>query len=465
MSTTTDTIGIRPGHPTEVDDDVDFDVLRVQLGGRLVTPGDPGWDEISRPWNLAIDQAPAAVVFAHSPRDVAAAVRFGRANGLAVAPQAGGHGATSRLAGSIVVRSSGLTDLAIDPVARIARVGAGVRWGALQAKLDGTGLTGMIGSNPDVSVVGYTLQGGYSWFTRAFGMGSDSLRAAEVVDAQGEVRWVDDTSDPELMWGLRGGGGNLAYVTAVEIDLHPAPEIAGGRLMFPFVAARAVLDAYVDATASAPPSVSLWASIVHLPDVSFIPEEVRGQSFVVIEGATTDGLELLKSALAPVRAAGPVVYDTVRVRTASEVGDICEEPVDPMPALHCARPLGDLTPQTVEALLAVSGTPGVMQIQVRHVGAVRPGHRPGFVTAVRSEFLVTSLALVPDPSMEPMIVKGFETVSEALLPWTEGAVGSTLLAPWDSLDRSASYGELERLRELVAREDPTGVFRAATGLS
>lgn len=450
---------------TDTSADIDLGALRAQVGARLVAPGDPGWEEISRPWNLAVDQAPAAVVLAQSSDDVAAAVRFGRAFGLDVAPQAGGHGATARLAGSIVVRSAGLTDLGIDPVARVARVGAGVRWGTLQAKLEGTGLTGMIGSNPDVSVVGFTLQGGYSWFTRAYGMGSDSLRAAEVVDAQGEVRWVDDASDPELMWGLRGGGGNLAYVTAVEIDLHPAAEIAGGRLMFPFAAARDVLEAYAVAAPAAPSSVTLWASLMHVPDVPFVPEEIRGQSFVVVEGAATDGLARLEAALAPVRAAGPVVYDTVRVRTASEVGDICEEPVDPMPALHSARPLGTFTPQAVDALLAVAQAPGLTQIQVRHLGAVRAGRREGFVTGVPSELLVTCLAVIPDPAVAPVAVEGFRAVADALLPWTEGAVASTLLAPWESLDRCASYGELERLRELVVREDPTGVFRSATGLA
>jgi hypothetical protein len=468
MSTTTAPTtgdGNATERPPKADEVADLAPLRIQLGDRLVAPGDTAWDETSPPWNLAIDQAPVAVVLAASPDDVAVTVRFARAYGLAVAPQAGGHGASARLVGSIVVRSTGLTDLAIDPVARTARVGAGVRWGALQAALEGTGLTAMIGSNPDVSVVGFTLQGGYSWFTRTYGMGADSLRAAEIVDAQGEVRWVDDHTDPELMWALRGGGGNLTYVTAVEIDLHPAPEIAGGRLMFPFVAARDVLNAYADATATAPPTVSLWATVVHLPDLPFLPAEVRGGSFVVVEGATTEGLDGLEAALASVRASGPVVHDTVRVRTASEVGDICEEPVDPMPALHSARPLGGLTPQTVDALLAVADTPGVMQIQVRHLGGVRAGRRPGFQTGVPSELLVTSLALVPAPEAVPVILAGFATVADALRPWTEGAVAPSLLTAGEPLDRSASSTALDRLGECVAHEDPAGVFRAATGLS
>ncbi|MGH1562958.1 FAD-binding oxidoreductase [Mumia sp. DW29H23] len=466
MTTTTDTIGIRPGRQTERAADVDFDALRVQLGHRLVLPGDPGWAETSLAWNLAVDQAPCAVVLAESADDVAAAVRFARAYGLSVAPQAGGHGASGRLAGSIVVRSSGLETIEIDLVARTARVGAGVRWGALQAALDGTDLTGMIGSNPDVSVVGYTLQGGYSWFTRPFGMGADSLRAAEIVDADGCARRVDDATDPELMWALRGGGGNVAYVTAVEIDLHHAPAIAGGRMLFPIADARSVLNAYAAATGAADAAISLWASLVHVPDVPFVPDEVRGQSFVVVESCTTDGLEGLERVLAPIRAAGIVVYDTVGERSASEVGDICEEPVDPMPAAHRGMALGEVTPETIEALLAVAGKPGgIMQVQLRHLGPARAGRRDGLMTGVPSEFIATALSLVPDPAIEPMVRDAFDEVAAALRPWTAGAVGSTLVAAWDTLERSASHADRTRLAEVMADEDPTGLFRAAVGLA
>jgi hypothetical protein len=276
---------------------------------------------------------------------------------------------------------------------------------------------------------------------------------------------VDDRSDPELMWALRGGGGNVAYVTAVEIDLHPAPEIAGGRLLFPIAEARSVLTAYATATGAAADSVSLWASLTHVPDVPFVPEEVRGQSFVVVEGATTEGLELLEEVLAPLRTAGIVVYDTVRERSASEVGDICEEPVDPMPAAHRGVPLGELTPDTIDALLAAAGTPGaVMQVQIRHLGPARAGRRPGFTTGVPSTYIATALALVPDPAMEAMVRHAFDGVAAALRPWTEGGVGSTLVAAWDTLERTGGDGDRARLAGVMADVDPVGVFRAAVGL-
>ncbi|PJJ57165.1 FAD binding domain-containing protein [Mumia flava] len=465
MTTTTDAIEIRPGRHTAGTDDIAFDALRVQIGDRLVLPGEPGWDEVSLAWNLAIDQAPCAVVLASSTDDVAAAIRFARAYGLTVAPQAGGHGASGRLRGSIVVRSSGLDEIDVDVVGRVARVGAGVRWGQLQARLDGTGLTGMIGSNPDVSVVGYTLQGGYSWFTRAFGMGSDSLRAAEIVDADGRLRRIDDTSDPELMWALRGGGGNVAYVTAVEIDLHPAPRIAGGRLVFDIADARDVLEAFATATSETADTVSLWASIAHMPDAPFLPAEIRGRSLVTVDACASDGIGPLERALAPIRAAGTVQHDTMRVRTAAEVGDICEEPVDPMPAAHRAVPLGEVTPATVDAVLAAVGRPGpVMQLQIRHLGPARPGHRDGFVTAVPSTFVATALALVPDPAVEAVIRDAFDGVAATLRPWTAGSVASTLVAAWDTLERTASYSDRALLAEVMADADPTGTFTAAVGL-
>ncbi|WP_370619684.1 FAD-binding oxidoreductase [Mumia sp. Pv 4-285] len=465
MTTLTDTIATRPSRHDEPAD-VDFDALRAQIGTRLVRPGDPGWNEVSLAWNLAVDQSPCAVVLAESADDVAAAVRFGRAFDIAVAPQASGHGASARLAGSIVVRGTGLDVIDVDVIARTARVGAGVRWGALQAALDGTGLTGMIGSNPDVSVVGYTLQGGYSWFTRPFGMGADSLRSAEIVDADGVVRHVDDDTDPGLMWALRGGGGNVAYVASVEIDLHLAPAIAGGRMLFPIADARSVLNAFAQATAAAGDAISLWASIVHVPNLDFMPEEVRGQSFVVVESCTAEGLTGLERALAPIRAAGVLVYDTVRERTASEVGDICEEPIDPMPVAHHGMALGELTPTAIDALLAVAGRPGaILQVQVRHLGPSRTARRSGLMTEVPSEYIAVALSLLPDPGLEPMVRDAFAEVAAALRPWSAGAVGSTLVSAWDTLDRSTSYADRERLADVIAEHDPTGVYRAAVGLS
>ncbi|WFR71885.1 FAD-binding oxidoreductase [Prescottella defluvii] len=207
--------------------------------------------------------------------DVVKAVRFAAAHRIRVSAQPSGHGATRALDDTIVVRTAALDDIWIDTAARTARVGAGVKWGALQSALDGTALTGLVGSNPDVSVVGFCLSGGLSWLTRPYGPGSGSLSAVELVDAEGVHRWVSDDESPELMWALRGGGGEFGIVTAVEIDLFPAPELTGGRLVFPATEARSVLRAVTALTAVARAELTVWASIMHFPPIPDLPEEIR----------------------------------------------------------------------------------------------------------------------------------------------------------------------------------------------
>ncbi len=152
------------------------------MRGRVLLPGDDGFDDASRPWNVAVPQRPDAVVHVADEQDVVAVVRVAREQGFVVSAQPGGHGATTALDGTVLLRTGALDEVVVDRAAGIARVGAGVKWGQLLAALDGTGLIAMAGSNPDVSVVGYLLGGGLSWFGRRYGIGSRSLRAAHIVD-------------------------------------------------------------------------------------------------------------------------------------------------------------------------------------------------------------------------------------------------------------------------------------------
>ena len=267
----------------------DWSLLRADLTGRLVTPDDDGWDAVRAAWLLTVDQQPAAVVEVAGVADVQAVLRFAAAHGLTVAAQPGGHGASRALDGTIVVRTGALDELTVDAAAQVARVGAGVKWGRLLEALDGSGLVGMVGSNPDVSVVGFLLGGGLSWFGRRHGVAAHCLRAVELVRATGEHRRVTDETDPDLMWALRGGGGDFGVVTAVEIDLHAAPEIYGGKLMFPIEDARPVLRAFAATSRQAPDELTLWASLMHFPPAPFLPEPIRGRSFVTVDAMYLGG--------------------------------------------------------------------------------------------------------------------------------------------------------------------------------
>jgi len=177
-----------------------------------VTPSDETWDEARQAWNLAVDQRPAAVVYAESADDVVATVDFARVRGLRVAPQGTGHNAAplGPLAETVLLETSRMRAVAIDPESRTARVEAGVLWLEVVEAAAEHGLAALAGSSPDVGVVGYTLGGGLSWLARKFGIAGNSVTAVELVTADGRLVRADSDNEPELFWALRGGAAASA---------------------------------------------------------------------------------------------------------------------------------------------------------------------------------------------------------------------------------------------------------------
>jgi FAD/FMN-containing dehydrogenase len=443
-----------------------LDDLRSALTGSLVLPGDTGWDTARLAWNRLVDQHPLAVVQAADARDVATTVRWAAAHGVPVSAQPNGHGASRSLDGAVLVRTSALDDIWVDADARVARVGAGVKWGDLQAALDGTGLTGLVGSNPDVTVVGYCLGGGLSWFSRAFGTGAGAVRAFEVVDAAGEHRWVSDESpgDADLLWALRGGGGDFALVTAVELDLFPAPQIYGGLLAFPATAAPAVFRAFTAVAEAAPEELSTWASVLHLPDAPFIPEPLRGASLALVMATYLGDPADAERLLAPVRAAGPVLRDTFRALQPGEVGLLAEEPVDPSPAVLVGTRLHTFDDAAIDAVLELAGEPGrspLMQVQVRHVGgALARESLPGAAGTATEPYLLTGMAMVPAPELGPVVTAALDHLFAVVEPWSTGTAPLTFLDRDEPIDRCYPAATTERLRAVKAAVDPSGLFRS-----
>jgi FAD/FMN-containing dehydrogenase len=442
-----------------------LDELRADVAGAVLGPGDPEWDAARLPWNRLVDQQPLALVVAAHAADVAATVRWATRNGVTVSAQPNGHGASAALDGTVVVRTAALDDIWVDADARVARVGAGVKWGDLQTALDGTGLTGLIGSNPDVTVVGYSLCGGLSWFSRAFGPGAASIRAAEVVDAAGELRWVraDDAVDADLLWALRGGGGEFALVTALELDLHPAPRIYGGLLGYPAEAAGSVLRAFLDVTRSAPEELTAWFTLMHLPDAPFVPAERRGLSLAVVTATYLGDAESGEELLAPLRAAGPMLRDTFRSVAPGEVGLLAEEPVDPVPAVLAGTRLHGFDDDAVDELLRVagagSGTP-LLQVQLRHVGGALARERvPAAAGTADEPYLLTGLTIVPSPDLAPLVSAALDQLFTTFAPWSTGTAPLTFLDRDESIRRAYPAATIDRLRAVKAAVDPEGVFR------
>jgi FAD binding domain len=441
------------------------DELRDLLPGRVLVPGDAGWDAARMPWIVNIDQQPRAVVTVTSAQDVVTVVKFARVNGLTVAAQPGGHGGTRALDDTILLRTRGLGVIEVDVDAATARVGAGVKWGELMTALDGTGLVGLAGSTPDTTVVGLSVGGGMSWFGRAYGLASDSLVALEIVDANGELARVTAESDPDLFWAIRGGGGDFGIITAAEVALHPAATIYGGRLMWPIEHAADVLRAFQTVTASAPDELTVWFHLLRFPPLPEIPEPIRGGSFVSFDLTYLGDAGAAEKLIAPVRALPAPMIDTLGLVLPSALGDILQEPLDPMPALERSLLLSTLPDAAMDALLGVAG-PDVesmlLIVQLRHLGGAlaRPAAHPGAVGTVDEAYQLFLLGVPAVPQLVEPLLGQLAEAEQAMAPFASDRRMFNFLGGAADPAQAFTPDALERLRAIKAERDPFGVIRS-----
>src|SRR5215470_7299069 len=216
------------------------------LAGKVLLPGDDGFNEARQAWNLAVDQRPAAVVFPESAAEVAAAIRYAADRGLRVAAQSTGHnaGPLGVLDDTVLLRTGRMRGIQINPRTRTARAEAGVVWLDVVQAAAQHGLAALAGSSPDVGVTGYTLGGGLSFLGRKYGLAAINVLAAEVVLADGRLVRADAEHETDLFWALRGGGGSFGVVTALEFRLFPHNQAYAGALWYPIERAAEVLHAW-----------------------------------------------------------------------------------------------------------------------------------------------------------------------------------------------------------------------------
>nr|WP_236714926.1 FAD-binding oxidoreductase [Nonomuraea pusilla] len=451
--------------------------------GRMLVPGDEGFEQAARPWNLAVEQRVRAVVQAEDAEDVAAVVSHARRNGLRVAVQAGGHGAADGLDGEILLRTSRMRGVDVRPDTRVARVEAGASWGEVLAAAGKYGLTGLAGSSPVVSATGFTLGGGLSWFGRAYGPAGSAVRALEVVDAEGVRRRVTAESDPELFWALRGGGGDFAAVTAMEIDLFPAPSLYGGRMLWPIARAEEVMAAFRRITASAPEELTVWFALMQFPPFPQLPEPLRGLAAVAVDVTFLGQEGVARDLLAPLESLGGTVLDTRGPLPVAELGRVCAEPTEPGAGMLRAELLTDLDGDAARTLLDAAGRDAVAplaMVQIRHLGGALAGRDgadtgapAGDVTSgggggallgaggvVEEPYLVSMLAPLPAPELAPAIRERHARISGAMAPYVSGRKPFTYLGYGERAAAAFPGDVLERLREVKRRRDPHGVFRS-----
>lgn len=289
--------------------------LEARFPGRLVRPGDADYDEARAIWNGMIDRRPALIARCTSLGDVVTAVHFARENGLLVAVRGGGHNVAGHATcdGGLVIDLSPMKRIGVDPEARLARAEAGVTWGELDAATQVHGLATPGGVFSRTGIAGLTLGGGFGWLRSKHGLSCDNLVAAQVVTADGRVLYASDTENRELLWGLRGGGGNFGVVTHFTYQLHPV----GPQVMFVFVlhdgAGERMAQAirfYRDFSATAPDEASTIAACgIVPPHADLFPKEIHHRPFVLFGALFAGQIEEGTRALQPLVDFGTPLVD------------------------------------------------------------------------------------------------------------------------------------------------------------
>ena len=437
---------------------------------RILTPRDPGWDHARSAWDLAVDQRPAAVAMPRSAQDVATAVAFARERGLRVAAQGTGHNAAplGSLDDTVLVKTSRMRRVAIDPAARIARAEAGAVWLEIVEAAARHGLAGLAGSSPDVGVVGYTLGGGMSWLSRAYGLSANNVEAVELVTADGRLLRADACTERDLFWALRGGGGSFGVVTAIDLRLFPITEVYAGLLWWPAdTAPKAlqVLHAWRELTRSAlPDEFTTCARIINVPQVPDAPRQLRGRSFVVVDVIHLGSPEEADALVAPLRALRPLT-DSLAMIPLPALSHLHMDPEHPSSGAGDGLLLSSLSAEAIDMVVRLAG-PGsgspLAAVELRHLGGEMSRARPqnGATAAYDAGYALFAGGPAPTPEAVPAVGSAAAALTSAAAPW---AARPTYLNLSETPRDPASFWTpqaYERLRRIKAAVDPLNLIRA-----
>jgi FAD/FMN-containing dehydrogenase len=280
--------------------------LKKQVRGELLQPSDAGYDEARSIYNALIDRRPTVVVRPSGTEDVAAAVRFAREQDLPISIRGGGHSVSGNAAcdGGVMLDMSRLKSIEIDEKSRTATADPGLTLGDYDKATNARDLVSPMGVVSKTGIAGLTLGGGLGWLMGKHGLACDNLVWAEVVTAEGKTIKASEDENADLLWGLRGGGGNFGVVTKFQYRLHPLEPMLGGLVLYPIDKAGDVLRFYREVTQELPDELIVYAAMLTAPDGNV----VSGLA-VAYMGDPSEG----EKVLAPIRTFGPPVADTVAV--------------------------------------------------------------------------------------------------------------------------------------------------------
>ena len=445
-----------------------LDSFAAAFRGQLLFTDTPGYDAARGIWNAMIDRRPALIARCATAADVALAVRLAGSHDLLLSVRGGGHNIAGNAVcdGGLMIDLSAMNAVAVDPSARLARVGPGATLGDVDRATQAHGLAVPVGINSTTGIAGLTLGGGFGWLSRSLGLTIDNLEAADVVTAEGVLARATASDHPGLFWGIRGGGGNFGVVTSFEFRLHPVgPDVLSGLIVHPLDSAARVLRFYREFLTQTPEQFVCWFVLRKAPPLPFLAAEWHGREILVLAvcyaGSIAEGERIAR----PLREFGQPIADVVQPHpfTAWQTAldplltpgmrnywkshdflEVSDGLIDVL--IEHARRIPD--PQTEIAFAQLGGA--VSRVAA---GTTAYAHR-------NAQFVMNVHGRWADPAKDAECIAWARGLFQAASPFATGGVYVNFLAQDEEGRVPAAYGgNYARLAALKRTYDPGNLFR------
>ena len=439
------------------------------LSGRLIRPEDPEYDDARSIWNGAHDKRPAMIVRSAGVSDVIRAVELARSEDLEVAVRGGSHSIPgfSTSDGGMVIDLSAMRSVHVDPVRRTAVAEGGATWADFDHETQAFGLAVTGGLVSSTGIGGFTLGGGIGWLMRRYGLTADNLIGADVVTADGRLVHAGESENPELLWGLRGGGGNFGVATSLEYRLHPVgPNILAGPIFFAGERAEEILRFYRDWVRELPDEMTTLVNLTTAPPAPFLPEEVHGKPVVAVVAVYAGDPEEGRHVVQPLKDVAEPVADLNDVIPYTMMQSL----LDPlwergahnyMSSAFVDELSDDAVAAAVDRHARVPSPHS--EIHFHHFGGAvaRVGEDDTAFSNRSAQYVLNVIARSPSAEGFDGNVEWARGTTQALSPVSRAGAYVNFMGDAGDRRLRASYGDAkyDRLVALKRRYDPTNLFR------
>ena len=448
--------------------DPEIEAFARGFKGDLIKPDTAGYDDARSIWNAMIDKCPSLIARCTSTEDIVQAVRFAKAHGLLIAVRGGGHNIAGNASceGGMVIDLSQMKSVKVDTESRTATAEPGVTLADFDKATQEFGLATPLGINSTTGIAGLTLGGGFGWLSRKFGLTIDNLIEAQVVTSTGDVLKASETENPDLFWGIRGGGGNFGIVSSFKYRLHPVgPEVLSGLIVHPMADAKKLLEFYREFTQTVPDDVTIWVVMRKAPPLPFLSEEWHGKEVLVFAVVCAGDAEAGATAIKPLREFGHPIADVIGMNPFAGF----QQAFDPLltPGFrnywktHNFHELAD--GYIDEVIKSVGKLPsGHCEIFIGQMGGATSRVAPEATAYLGrdAKFIMNVHGRWETPAEDAAGVAWAREIFNASTPFSSGGAYVNFLTAEESDRVKSVYGpSFDRLVEVKRKYDPSNLFR------